>query len=58
MLHAGGEGRSNGIDIIVNVEISKEVVESGEMAGEDHCNKDDDPPTDGMGHLRLRTPDR
>ena len=26
MLHAGGEGRSNGVGIIVNVEISKEVV--------------------------------
>ena len=30
---------------------------SGEMAGEDHCRMDDDPPTDGMCHLRLRTPD-
>ena len=26
MLHAGGDGRSNGVCIIVNVEISKEVV--------------------------------
>ena len=26
------------------------------MAGEDHCRMDDDPPTDGMCHLRLRTP--
>ena len=26
MLHAGGEGRSNGVGIIVNAEISKEVV--------------------------------
>ena len=26
MLHAGGDGRSNGVGIIVNVEISKEVV--------------------------------
>ena len=25
------------------------------MAGEDHCSMDDDPPTDGMCHLRLRT---
>ena len=25
------------------------------MAGEDHCRMDDDPPTDGMCHLRLRT---
>ena len=27
------------------------------MAGEDHCRMDDDPPTDGICHLRLRTPD-
>ena len=27
------------------------------MAGEDHCRMDDDPPTDGMCHLRLRTPE-
>ena len=27
MLHAGGNGRSNGVGIIVNVEISKEVVQ-------------------------------
>ena len=26
MLHAGGDDRSNGVAIIVNVEISKEVV--------------------------------
>ena len=26
MLHTGGDGRSNGVGIIVNVEISKEVV--------------------------------
>ena len=26
MLHAGGDGRSNGVDIIVNVEIIKDVV--------------------------------
>ena len=26
MLHAGGDGRSNGVGIFVNVEISKEVV--------------------------------
>ena len=26
MLHAGGDGRSNGVGIIVNVGISKEVV--------------------------------
>ncbi len=26
MLHAGGDGSSNGVGIIVNVEISKEVV--------------------------------
>ena len=25
------------------------------MAGEDHCRMDDDPPTDGMCHLRLWT---
>ena len=49
MLHAGGDGRSNGVGIIVNVEISKEVVR------EDHCSMDDDSPTDGMCHLRLRT---
>ena len=55
--HAGGDGRSNGVGIIVNVEISKEVSTSGEMAGEDHCRMNDDPPTDGMCHLRLRTPD-
>ena len=30
---------------------------SGEMIGEDHCSMDDDSPTDGMWHLRLRTPD-
>ena len=30
---------------------------NGEMAGEDHCRMHDDPPTDGMCHLRLRTPD-
>ena len=23
------------------------------MVGEDHCRMDDDPPTDGMCHLRL-----
>ena len=57
MLHAGGDGRSNGVGIIVDVEISKEVVTSGEMAGDDHCSMDDDPPTDGICHLRLRTPD-
>ena len=28
------------------------------MAGEDHCRMGDDPPTDGMCHLRLRTPRR
>ena len=27
------------------------------MAGEDHCSMDDDPPTYGMCHLRLWTPD-
>ena len=27
------------------------------MAGEDHCRMDDDPPIDGMCHLRLWTPD-
>ena len=26
MLHAGGDGRSNGVGVIVNVEMSKEVV--------------------------------
>ena len=26
LLHAGGDGRSNGVGIVVNVEISKEVV--------------------------------
>ena len=26
MLHAGGDGRSNGVGIIVNMEISKDVV--------------------------------
>ena len=31
---------------------------SGEMAGEDHCRMDDDPPTDDMCPLRLRIPDR
>ena len=30
---------------------------SGEMARDDHCRMDDDPPIDGMRHLRLRTPD-
>ena len=57
MLHAGGDGMSNGVSIIVNVEISKEVERvHGEMAGEDHCSMYDDPPTDGMCHLRLWTP--
>ena len=57
------DGRSNEVGIIiiiVNVEISKEVIDpstTGDMAGEDHCSLDDDPPTDGMYHLRLRTPD-
>ena len=27
---------------------------SGEMTGEDHCSMDDDPPTDGMCHPRIR----
>ena len=27
------------------------------MAGEDHCRIDDDPPTDGICHLRLLTSD-
>ena len=30
---------------------------SGMMAGEDNCSMDHDPPTDGMCHLRLRTPE-
>ena len=57
-LHGEGDGKSNRVGIIVNVEISKELVQNGEMAGEDHCSLDDDPPRDGMCHLRLRTPDR
>ena len=41
-----------------NVEISKQTRStSGEMARDDHCRVDDDPPIDGMCHLRLRTPD-
>ena len=31
---------------------------SGEMAGEDHCNMDDDPPTDGMCPLGQWIPNR
>ena len=27
------------------------------MTGEDHCSMDDDPPTEGMCYLHLRTPD-
>ena len=46
MLHAG-DGRSNGVGSIVNVEISKEVIRV-----ENHCSMDDDPC-----HLRLWTPD-
>ena len=57
MLHAG-DGRSNGVGIIVYVEIRKRGSTSVEMAGEDHCRMDDDPPTYVMCHLRLRTPDR
>ena len=47
MLHAGGDGSSNGVDIIVNVEISKEVVRVEKWHGtwKDHCRTDDDPPT-------------
>ena len=30
---------------------------SAATAGEDHCSMDDEPPTDGMCHLRIRTPD-
>ena len=30
---------------------------SGEMAMDDHCRMDDDPPIYGMCPLRLRTPD-
>ena len=48
--------RSNGVGIIANVEISKEVVRV-EMAREDHCSMDDCPPTNYVCHLRLRTPD-
>ena len=56
MLHAGGDGRSNGVGIIVNVEISREVVRVERWQGRiiavwmtirQH----------GMCHLRLRTPD-
>ena len=56
MLHAGGDGRSNGVGIMVNVEISKEVVRVERWQGaEDHYRMDEDPPTDGICHLRLRT---
>ena len=59
MLHAGGDGRSrpSGVGIIVNVEISKEVVRVERWQGRiiavwmmirQHY---------GMCHLRLRTPD-
>ena len=27
-----------------------------DMAGEDHCSMNYEPPTDGVCHLRLRTP--
>ena len=27
-----------------------------DMAGEDHCSMNDKPPTDGVCHIRLRTP--
>ena len=56
MLHAGGDGRSNGIAIIVNVGISKEVVRVERWQGRiiavwmmicQHM----------VCHLRLRTPD-
>ena len=57
MMHAGGDGRGNGVGIILNVEISKGSGMSGVMGGEDHCRMDDAPPTYGMCHLRLRTPD-
>ena len=40
-----------------NVEISKQTERCGEMARDDHCCMDDDPPIDGMRHLRLRIPD-
>ena len=40
-----GDGRSNCVGIIVNVEIRKISSTTVEMAGEDHCNMDDDPPT-------------
>ena len=55
MLHAGGDGRSNGVGSIVNVAISKEV---DRVEGNFNCSGDDDQPTDDMCHLRLRTPDR
>ena len=57
MLHAGGDGRSNGVGIIVNADISKEVVRVERWQGRIIALMDDDPPTDGMCHLRLLTPD-
>ena len=57
MLHAGGVGRSNGVGLIVNVEISKEVVRMERWQGRiivvwmitrEHY---------GTCHLRLRTTD-
>ena len=60
MLHAGGDGMNDYVVIIVNngdQQGSGRRYTSGEMAGDDHCSMDDDPPTDSVCHLHLRTPD-
>ena len=59
MLHAGGDGRSNGVNNIVNVEISKEVVRverwQGRMIAVWMIIRQH--KLYGMCHLRLPTPD-
>ena len=52
MLYAGGDGKSNDVGIIVNVEISKDVVRVERWQGR---IIDVDPPTYGMPQLRPWT---
>ena len=57
MLHAGGDGRSNSVGIIVNVEISKEVVRVERWQGRIIAVWMMIRQQDGMCHMRLWTPD-
>ena len=61
MLHAGGDGRNNGLGIIVNVYTYQQGTEREERleeTREEHCSMDDDPPTDDLCQLRLPQTDR